>query len=196
MKYIFSFILSIQAAFALNPGDKAIDFTLKDQSGTNITLSSFKGKFIILEWFNVDCPYVKKHYSSKNMQTIQKIYQGNDEVVWLTINSSAKGKQGHIADDKMAMEMRNKVGMKSDYLLRDPSGKTGQAYGAKTTPHIFIIDHKFQIRYAGAIDSIASADTADIGKARNYITASMSKIMLQTDPDPAKTRAYGCPIKY
>ena len=187
------FSLSVQA---LNPGNDAIDFSLQNQNGETVKLSDFKGKIIILEWFNHGCPYVKKHYNSGNMQATQRIYQENTEVVWLSIISSAKGKQGFMATPKDAKNKMKEVAMASDFLLLDHTGEVGQKYSAKTTPHIYIIGADFKLKYQGAIDSIPSASEADISKATNYITSSVSKIMLKQVPNPSKTKAYGCSVKY
>ncbi len=196
-KYLSLYILFFtHICLALNPGDQVQDFTLMNQLDQKVKLSDYKGKFIILEWFNSGCPYVQKHYKSQNMQTIQRLYQNNPNVVWLTIVSSAKGKQGYFSDANQALDIMNKWQMASSHLLRDVDGKVGQLYGAKTTPHIFIVGPQQKLRYMGAIDSIASSDPKDIGKARNYITASMSKLLLQQEPRPAKTKPYGCSVKY
>jgi hypothetical protein len=181
---------------AMSPGESAIDFELRDQNDSVVKLSQFKNKYIILEWYNYDCPFVKKHYESQNMQTLQKLYKDNDLVTWISIISSAKGKQGYLETAKDVRAKMNEVGSHADFVLRDIDGKVGRAYEARTTPHIFIIDHKFKVQYAGAIDSIPTADTADLTKAKNYITSSMSKIMLNEKPSPQKTKPYGCSVKY
>lgn len=196
MKIIVLIFLVIQSAYALNPGDKALDFTLIDQEDKVFNLSQLKGKYIILEWYNYGCPYVKKHYSSGNMQTIQRLYKNNDLVKWVSIVSSAKNKQGYLHSAKNVQDKIKEVQSHADYMLRDFDGKVGQSYEARSTPHIFIIDPDFKIQYMGAIDSIASADIADIKNAKNYITSTISKLMLKNKPDPQKTRAYGCSIKY
>jgi len=187
-------VSAISHAASLN--EKAKDFTLADQDGKSVTLSSFKGKYIILEWFNDGCPFVKKHYSSGNMQGLQKLYKDNDQVVWLTIGSSTEGKQGYFKDMAHMKELRESHDMQSNHLLRDSDGKVGQIYDAKTTPHIYIIDPNFDLKYMGAIDSIPSADSADISKSTNYITSSINALMLKKDPNPQKTKPYGCSVKY
>lgn len=191
----FIFLLSTQL-WAINPGENAVDFELKNQMDKTIKLSDYKGKYIILEWYNRGCPYVKKHYSGGNMQAMQKLYAANEQVVWLSIVSSTQGKQGYFASAKQSLEQMQVSASKADHVLRDLDGKVGQAYQAKTTPHMFIIDPNFKIRYVGAIDSIASADPADIKKADNYVTMAMSKLMLGENPKPSKTRPYGCSVKY
>jgi hypothetical protein len=189
-------IIFSSSLYALNPGEMAVDFELEDQNGNMIKLSEIKNKYIVLEWYNFGCPYVKKHYESNNMQTTQRLYKDNDLVTWISIVSSAKGKQGYLASAKAVRDKVKEVGSHADYVLRDKDGKVGRAYEARTTPHIFIIDHMFKVQYAGAIDSISSADKSDLVNARNYITTSMSKIMLNKKPVPQKTKPYGCSIKY
>ena len=193
-KLILNFILFSYSTItlALNPGEQAIDFKVSKSK----KLSDYKGQYIVLEWFNEGCPYVKKHYSSGNMQATQALYQENPQVKWITIVSSAEGKQGYIdSEEDIGATIKNHS-MKIDHLVRDTSGKVGQSYGAKTTPQMFIIDPSFKVAYAGAIDSIASADTSDISKAKNYITSGMSKLMLGEKPNPQKSKPYGCSVKY
>ena len=190
------FILLAQGVWAVNPGDQAPGFTLENQQGEKVSLKDFKGKFVVLEWYNHGCPYVRKHYDSGNMQATQKTYQENDEVVWLTIVSSAVGKQGHLEDAKMAQKQYLADKMASSHFLRDPSGDVGRAYAAKTTPHMYIIDPDMKLAYVGAIDSDDSYKPESIKGAKNYITSSLSKLMLKEKPDPAKTKAYGCGVKY
>lgn len=190
-----AFLVSLKV-FALNPGDVAPDFTLMNQEGKKVSLSDFKNKIVVLEWFNHGCPYVKKHYGAGNMQATQGAFAQNDLVVWLSINSSAEGKQGHLADAKEAKAKLAEVKSKADHMLLDHDGKVGQAYGAKTTPHMYIVDFDGKLAYVGAIDSVASADPADIKGATNYATSAVSKLLLKEKPNPAKTRPYGCGVKY
>ncbi|MDP7319200.1 MAG: redoxin domain-containing protein [Bacteriovoracaceae bacterium] len=192
---LFFCFFSLQA-YSLSPGEKAANFELKDQNDKIFKLNQLAGKFIILEWFNEGCPFVQKHYESGNMQTLQKMYKDNDLVRWVTIISSAPGKQGHLESTAQLKKMVERVGVQADYILRDPKGKVGRMYGAKTTPHMFIIDDKMMIRYNGAIDSIASANPDDIKKAKNYITSAMSKVLLKQEVITKKTRPYGCSVKY
>ena len=195
MRSLLLFLISF-SVFAVNPGDKAPEFKLMGHNGSEVSLNQFKGKYIVLEWYNSGCPYVRKHYDSNNMQATQKLYQENDQVVWLTIVSSAKGKQGYLADAKEAKAQFEKEGAASDFLLLDPTGEVGKAYGAKTTPHIFIINPELKLAYVGAMDSDSSYQQSAIKGATNYVTSSMSKLMLNENPDPAKTKPYGCSVKY
>lgn len=194
-KLAMLFMLSL-SAYAVNPGDKAPEFKLLSHKGEEVALSQFKGKFIVLEWYNRGCPYVRKHYDSGNMQATQNVYKENDGVVWLTIVSSAEGKQGYLKDVAEAKAQYTTDKLASDYLLLDPKGEVGRAYGAKTTPHIYIIDGKMNLSYVGAMDSDDSYKPESIKGATNYVTSSMSKLMLGEKPDPAKTRPYGCSVKY
>ena len=199
MKQFIIILSLIYIGFAwggVSPGEKAPNIKSVDQTGSKFNLNDYKGKYVILEWYNHGCPFVRKHYDSKNMQTIQALYKDNKEVVWVTIVSSAPGKQGHIGTDKEALKQMIKEGSKADFLLRDVDGGIGKTYGAKTTPHIYIIDHNQIVQYEVAIDSINSTNSADIKEAKNYITSAMSKIMLGNKPSPQKTKPYGCSVKY
>jgi hypothetical protein len=181
---------------SLNPGSIAIDFSLKDHLGKTVKLSDYKGKFIVLEWYNRGCPYVRKHYNSGNMQAVQNLYKANPIVKWISIISSTSNKQGHINSQEELLEQFYLDGFKADHLVRDLDGSVGRLYRAKTTPELIIINDKFKVAYRGAIDSIASSDKADIRKAKNYVTSGMSKLLLQKNPNPQKTKPYGCSIKY
>ena len=194
--FFLSFFLCA-AAMAVNPGDEAPDFKLKNHKGQMISLKSInKDKIVVLEWYNEGCPFVRKHYDSKNMQNTQKTFKENEYVTWITIVSSAKGKQGHIDGAAKASETLKKEGSFADHLLMDADGVVGKLYDAKTTPHMYVIDSKGIVRYTGAIDSIATANAGDIMKAKNYITSAVSKVLLQEKPNPSKTRPYGCSVKY
>ncbi len=175
-------------------GAPAPGFTLTDTNGTPHALSDFVGKVVVLEWTNPDCPFVRKHYDSKNMQSLQKKYTA-EGVVWLTINSSAPGKQGSYAPEKWnAMAAKQSFG--STAILLDPDGTVGRAYGAKTTPDMYVIDASGVLRYAGAIDSIASTDRADLAKATNYVAAALDAILSGAEVATEVTQPYGCSVKY
>lgn len=175
-------------------GSPAPDFTLTDASGNPVSLSSFKGKNVVLEWFNPGCPFVKKFYSNGDMQRFQSkvVSEGG---VWLTINSSAAGKQGHIAQDK-AKEVSSESGLKSTALLLDSNGAVGKTFGARTTPHMFVIDAKGTLVYDGAIDSEASTEPDDISGATNYVLAAIDTLKSGGTVSPASTEPYGCSVKY
>ena len=177
------------------PGNPAPDFTLPSASGETISLSDFSGKTVILEWTNHGCPFVQKHYDSGNMQSLQTQYTG-DEVVWLSIISSAPGKQGHVTPDK-ALALTASREAAPTHVLLDEDGTVGKMYGAKTTPHMYVIDEEgTMLSYMGAIDSVPSADKADIDMATNYVKTSMAALAQGELPDPASTRPYGCSVKY
>lgn len=193
----FSFLLAL---FAFTVSGKvtldsaAPDFTLPDTSGVDVSLSSFKGKHVVLEWTNHQCPYVKKHYGSDNMQGLQQKYTDTD-VVWLSIISSAPGKQGYVTAQQ-AKELNQQRNAKPTHVLFDPEGDVGKLYGAKTTPHMYIIDPEGALRYAGAIDSIKSANPSDIAKAKNYLDAGMQALLAGKEVADKLTVPYGCSIKY
>ncbi|WP_348673843.1 redoxin domain-containing protein [uncultured Abyssibacter sp.] len=177
------------------PGNPAPDFTLPSASGETVSLSDYSGKTVILEWTNHGCPFVQKHYDSGNMQSLQTRYTG-DDVVWLSIISSAPGKQGHVTPEK-AMALTTAREATPTHVLLDEDGTVGRMYGAKTTPHMYVIDTEgTMLAYMGAIDSIPSANPADIEQAMNYVDTSMTALAQGDLPDPASTRPYGCSVKY
>lgn len=175
-------------------GKAAPDFTLPDASGKSRKLSDWKGKFVVLEWFNHGCPFVKKHYESGNMQKLQKEYTKKG-VVWLAINSSAKGKQGNASGPDHKKKFKELKSAPSAVLL-DEDGKVGHLYGAKTTPHMFVIDSKGVLVYAGAIDDKPSPDQNEIKEATNYVKAALDAAMSGKQITMAATKAYGCSVKY
>ena len=176
-------------------GEPAPDFTLTDIDGGTHTLSALKGKTVVLEWVNPECPFVKKHYDkSGNIPALQKSAKA-DGVVWLSINSAAPGKQGDYDAVQVAM-WRDKTGSAPTAYLRDRDGKVGKLYGAKTTPHIFVITPEGQLAYSGAIDSISSTDAADIAKAENYVTAALAAVKNKVPLSRSSTQPYGCSVKY
>lgn len=170
--------------------DKAApDFTLKNAKGEEVKLASFKGKFVVLEWVNFDCPYVRKHYDAKDMVTLQKKYR-EKEVVWLQICSSAKGKQGHFEGDALK-ERIAKEGCDEAYYLLDEDGAVGGAYKARTTPAMYVIDKEGVLRYMGAIDSIRSAKQEDVAKATNYVSAALDELLAGKAVTTKETKSYG-----
>ena len=175
-------------------GAPAPEFTGTDSTGKTVKLSDFKGKTVVLEWTNHGCPYVKKHYGSGNMQKLQKTTTG-DGVVWLSVVSSAPGRQGHV-DGKAADKLTQSRGAKPTAVLLDPKGKIGKLYGARATPHMFVIDKGGTLAYMGAIDDKPSANPADVKSAINYVTKALGQIAAGKAVDPAVTRAYGCSVKY
>lgn len=169
-------------------------FALADQNGKEYSLSDFKGRYVVLEWTNPDCPFVRKHYDSGNMQSLQKAY-AKKGVVWLSICSSAPGKQGYYQGADITKQIEGKKGMQLAYLV-DADGSVGRMYGAKTTPHMFVIDDDGVLIYAGGIDDKPSTNTADIDGATNYVQQCLDAAM-SGKPVPTKTSTpYGCSIKY
>ncbi|HEX6790586.1 MAG TPA: thioredoxin family protein [Candidatus Krumholzibacteria bacterium] len=177
---------------ALN--EKAPDFSLTGIDGKTYSLSSFAGKYVVLEWNNLDCPFVKKHYGSGNMQTLQKKYTDKG-VVWLTICSSASGKQGYY-EPAVLQEKTKEAKLASTAYLRDVDGTVGKLYGAKTTPHMFVINPEGVLVYAGAIDDKPSPDPADIAKSSNYVAACLDESMAGKPVATSSTASYGCSVKY
>lgn len=187
------FAAGLQAAAVI--GEAAPGFTLTDIKGTTHNLSDFKGKTVVLEWTNPECPFVVKHYEkSGNLPALQKTATA-DGVVWLLINSAAPGKQGdYDADEFAAWSAKTKAAPTA--YLRDSDGKVGKAYGAKTTPQIYVINAEGVLVYNGAIDSIRSADAADIPKAENYATAALAAVKAGQPVAKPTTQPYGCSVKY
>ena len=175
-------------------GSAAPAFALPDTQGATRSLSDFAGKIVVLEWTNPDCPFVKKHYGAKNMPALQTKYTAQG-VVWLSVCSSAPGKQGHYAAADWAPILAAQ-GSAATALLLDPDGKTGLAYAAKTTPHLFVIDAAGTLVYDGAIDDKPSTDPADIPGARNYLGEAPDALIAGQPVPVAKTTPYGCSVKY
>jgi peroxiredoxin len=181
-------------ASAPKVGAAAPDFTVTDSNGKPHKLSQYKGKYVVLEWLNHGCPYVQKHYDSKNMQTLQKTWTGKG-VVWLSVASSAPGKQGHEAGAEVNKTAKEK-GSSASAILVDDKGTVGKAFDAKTTPHMFVIDPKGTLVYAGAIDSVASTDEDDLKKATNYVSQALTESMAGKKISVPTSKAYGCGVKY
>lgn len=175
-------------------GSPAPAFTGVDTKGRTLNLADYRGKTVILEWTNHDCPFVVKHYSSGNMQMTQK-KAAQDGVVWLSVISSAPGEQGNVSGPQADALTQSRNAGPSAVLL-DPSGEIGRLYGARTTPHMFIIDAKGLLTYHGAIDSIKSADVTDIPKAQNYVLNALAQMKAGQPVNPQGTRPYGCSVKY
>lgn len=199
MKKTIAFLLtglfalgSLAAAPAI--GERAPAFTLKDSNGKEHSLSDFKGKFVVLEWLNHDCPFVRKFYDGGDMQGLQEKYTGKG-VVWLVINSSAPGEQGHLTPEA-ANRISAEKKAKHTALLLDHDGKVGRAYDARVTPHMFVINPEGILIYNGAIDSIRSARRADIPNAENYVVSALTSAMKGEPVATPLTRPYGCSVKY
>ena len=192
---IASFISAfLFAAESPKVGSAAPDFSLTDSNGQKHSLGDYKGKWVVLEWFNPQCPFVQKHYGSGNMQKLQQEYAAKG-VTWLSIDSSAPGKEGNLspeAANKKIAEWR----IKSSALLLDPEGKAGQSYGAKNTPHMFVINPDGKIVYEGAIDSKATANPGDIPTATNYVKVALDESLGGKPVSNPNTKPYGCSVKY
>ncbi len=170
-------------------GSPAPNFTASDNNGKCHSLSDFKGKFVVLEWYNPECPFVKAHYDNGAMQKLQKAYTQKG-VVWLLVNSSADGKQGHLTKATANPTLKAK-GANATALLFDHDGKIGKLYGAKTTPHMYVIDPRGNLIYSGAID-----DAQSDKKGVNYVQAALDAAMGGKPVAVATTRSYGCSVKY
>jgi peroxiredoxin len=182
-------------AFAqAQPGKPAPDFALQDSAGKTVKLSDFKGKTVVLEWTNQDCPYVRKHYGTGNMQALQKEAAAKD-VVWLTISSSAPGQQGYVTGIE-ADELTSSRKAAPAAFLFDPDGKVGHSYEARATPHMYVIDKAGVLAYMGAIDDKPTANHADVKTARPYLKEAVEAVLAGSPLKVASTRAYGCSIKY
>jgi peroxiredoxin len=175
-------------------GTTAPDFSVTDSKGKTQTVSQYKGKYVVLEWFNPECPFVKKHYGGGNMQKLQEEFTAKG-VVWLSVDSSAPGKEGNLTAEQANQKMTEWKTKQTAFLL-DPDGKAGQTYGAKNTPHMFVINPEGKIIYEGAIDSKASANPADISGATNYVKVALEESMGGKTVTTANTKPYGCSVKY
>src|SRR5207253_6124543 len=175
-------------------GSAAPDFSAPDASGKTQSLSQYKGKYVVLEWFDPECPFVKKHYGSDNMQQLQKEYTEKG-VAWLTIDSSAPGTEGNLTSEQ-AQKVATSWKTQQTALLLDPDGKVGRAYGAKNTPNMVIINPEGKIAYEGAIDSKATPNPADIPSSTNYIKAALDQSLAGKSISTPQTKPYGCSVKY
>ena len=175
-------------------GQPAPSFIGVDSTGKTRTLSELRGKTVVLEWTNHECPFVGKHYSTGNMQKLQKEAVGKD-VVWLSVISSAPGRQGHVAP-KMADELTTSRKASPTAVILDAKGEIGHAYAARTTPHMFVINAKGTLVYKGAIDDKPSANHDDVPIARNYVREALRAVAAGKPADPDATHAYGCSVKY
>ena len=189
-------LILVSAAHAVTVGQQAPGFTGKDSQGKAQLLKQYRGKYVVLEWTNRTCPFTKKHYDSGNMQALQQQWTGKG-VVWLTVLSSSPS---HASDGYMTGPEENayieKVHAHPTAAILDPSGEIGREYGAKTTPHMFVIDPQGKLIYSGAIDDKATTDADDVKTARNYVSAALSEAMAGQPVQVAATRPYGCSVKY
>jgi peroxiredoxin len=187
-------LLTTQLFAAAKVGDTAPAFSEAASDGKTYNLSSYQGKFVVLEWHNQGCPYTAKHYESGNMQKLQKEWTGKG-VTWFTVISSAPGTQGYVnASDENSYLTKMKAAPTA--ALLDPSGQLGHMYGAKTTPHMFVINPQGRLIYDGAIDDRPTTDESDVNRAKNYVSLALDEAMAGKTVSTATTRPYGCSVKY
>ena len=175
-------------------GSAAPDFSVSDSKGKTQSVSQYKGKYVVLEWFNPECPFVKKHYGGGNMQKLQEEFTGKG-VVWLSVDSAAPGKEGNLTPEQAEKKMAEWK-THSTALLLDPEGAAGKTYGAKNTPHMFVINPEGKIIYEGAIDSKATPNPADIPSSTNYVKAALDEALAGKTVTTPSSRPYGCSVKY
>jgi peroxiredoxin len=187
-------LIIVAIAHGATAGRPAPAFTATDSNGKAESLAEYRGKYVVLEWTNRDCPYTRKHYDSGNMQRLQQQWTAKG-VVWLSILSSAPGEQGYLTAEQENAQLA-RVHAHPTAAILDSRGEIGRLYGAKTTPDMFVIGPEGRIIYAGAIDDKPSTDTSDIAPARNYVSAALSSAMQHQPVAVATTRPYGCSVKY
>ena len=185
---------TLATVHAAEVGKGAPLFTAKDAKGATVSLAEQRGKVVVLEWLNFDCPFVKKHYGSGNLQKLQADYTAK-QVVWLTISSSAEGKDGYLEPSKLG-ELADAKGNKASHVIADGDGKIGKAYDAKVTPHMFIVDKEGKLVYNGAIDSKPTPDVADLATADKLFANALDAVLAGKEVVNAKNQPYGCAVKY
>jgi len=181
-------------ALAVAPGASAPDFKGTDSNGTQHSLTEYRGKFVVLEWANQGCPYDRKHYLSGSMESQQRDWTAKG-VVWLSVISSALGEQGYVTPSEENTYLKTMHAAPTAAIL-DPAGDIGRLYGAKTTPHIFVVDPTGKLIYQGAIDDKPTPDQEDLKGARNYLNETLTAAMSGKPVAIASTRPYGCSVKY
>jgi len=191
---VLAALLALSTAWAARVGEPAHDFTATDTNGQVHKLSQYAGKYVVLEWHNRGCPYTQKHYDTGNMQRLQREWTARG-VIWLTVISSAPGKQGYVtaADENAFLK---EVNAAPTAVLLDPTGDLGHLYDAKTTPHMFIINPQGTLIYNGAIDDRPTTDHADINGAKNYVSLALTEALAGKPVSDPTTRPYGCSVKY
>jgi peroxiredoxin len=187
-------LLAAANALAVTPGQSAPDFSLQDTAGRTVKLSELKGRYVVLEWVNPECPYVQKHYNSANMPGLQKEFAGK-QVAWLAINSTREGHSEFKSAQQMDSWMKQKGAAPAATLL-DKDSKVGRLYGAVTTPHMYVIDPKGTLVYVGAIDDKRSTRLEDVKTAKNYVRTALGETMAGKPVSTASTSPYGCTVKY
>lgn len=184
------------SALAVETNKAAPDFDIISSTSakSGLKLSSYKGKVVVLEWLNHGCPFVRKHYDTGNMQALQKKYTAKN-VVWLSVISSAPGKQGHVNIEEAKADAKKNNAGASDIIL-DADGKIGMLYGAKTTPHMYVINKEGILVYQGAIDDKPDADKESVAGAKNYVAEALDSVLAGKPVIQATTKSYGCGVKY
>ena len=191
---VLGLLTPLSRALAARVGERAPDFTATDSNGKVHKLSEYQGKFVVLEWSNRGCPYTQKHYNSGNMQRLQQRWTGRG-VIWLTVISSAPGKQGYVTASEENAYLKQ-VSAAPTAVLLDPTGAVGHLYEAKTTPQLFIINPQGTLIYNGAIDDRPTTDEADVKGAKNYLTAALEEATSGKPVSSPTSRPYGCSVKY
>lgn len=192
--FIAGVLMTATAHAAPEVGKPAPDFSAVDSNGKTHKLTGYRGKIVVLEWTNDGCPYVKKHYGSGNMQSLQKEAAAKG-IVWLTIISSAPGKQGYV-DGAQANELTKSRGAAPTAVLLDPEGAVAHLYDARTTPHMFIVNKDGTLVYMGGIDDKPTSNPDDIPSAKNYVRVALDEVLAGKPVAEAVTRPYGCSVKY
>ena len=185
--------LPLAASANATVGQPAPGFTVTDLAGKPVKLEDFKGKTVVLEWHNFGCPFVQKHYKSGNMQALQKKY--SSDVVWLAVNSTNKSASDYTEPALLTTQLKQFNATPANYLMDEP-GSMGKAYGAKTTPHMYIIDPTGKVVYNGAIDDKRSTNPEDVKTAKNYVVAALDELKAGKPVSVASTAPYGCSVKY
>lgn len=186
---------STTALAKIENGDSVSDMSVVDSNGVTHNLSDFAGQKVVLEWTNHGCPYVKKHYNTNNMQTLQAETTAGGDLVWLSVISSAPGKQGYV-DGEGANELTETRNANPTAVVLDPEGTMGRTFSAKTTPHMYVIDEDQTLVYQGAIDDNRSANPATVDGAKNYVRAALADLEAGNPVETAETAPYGCSVKY
>ena len=187
-------LVSMTNARAARVGDPAPEFIATDTNGQAHKLSEYRGKFVVLEWHNRECPFTHKHYASGNMQRLQREWTAKG-IVWFTVISSAQGQQGYMTAGEENAYLRE-VNAAPTAVLLDPQGELGHLYGAKTTPHMFVINPQGVLIYNGALDDKPTTDESDIARAKNYVSAALEQAMAGRPVSQPTSRPYGCSVKY
>jgi hypothetical protein len=185
---------ALVTASAADIGEAAPAFSAKDTNGEAVSLGDLRGKVVVLEWINFECPFVEKHYASGNMQKLQTNAAAK-EVVWITVNSGAEGNQGYLEPTQLA-EATKKAGSKAGHIVVDSAGTIGKAYDARVTPHMIIINKQGKLVYDGAIDSKATTEQADVATADKLFANALDAVLAGKEVENAKNKPYGCGVKY